>query len=72
MNASLAVTVSVGFGFLILAKFDIEDGEPWWDPVIEDDDRATAFAEAEEDDELDPDTLGFKRLYSQIELAPQA
>ena len=71
MNASLAVTVAVGFGFLILAKLDIEDGEPWWDPAMEDE-RATDLDEEDEDDELEPDTVGFKRLYSQIELAPQA
>ena len=71
MNDSLAVIVSVGFGFLILAKLDIEDGEPWWDPEIEDE-RATDLEEEEDEDELDPEAPGFKRLYSQIELAPQA
>ena len=36
------------------------------------DERATDLEEEDEEDELDPDTLGFKRLYSHIELAPQA
>ena len=34
--------------------------------------RATDLDEEDEDDELEPDTVGFKRLYSQIELAPHA
>ena len=71
MNPSLAVIVSVGFGFLILARLDIEDGDPWWDPDREDE-RATDLDEEEAEDELDPETLGFRRLYSQIELAPHA
>ena len=36
------------------------------------DERATDLDEEDEEDELDPDTLGFKRLYSHIELAPHA
>ena len=71
MNASLAVTVSEGLGFLILEKLDAADGEPWWDPAMEEE-RATDLADEEDEDELDPEALGFKRLYSHIELAPQA
>ena len=36
------------------------------------DERATDLDEEDDEDELDPDTVGFKRLYSQIELAPHA
>ena len=71
MNDSLANIGSVGFGFLILAKFAIADGEPRWTPDMEDV-RATDLDEEDDDDELAPETLGFRRLYSQIELAPQA
>ena len=71
MNASLAVTVSVGLGFLILAKLGAEDGEPRWDPAMEEE-RATDLADEEDEDELDPEALGFNKLYSHIELAPHA
>ena len=71
MNASLAVTVSVGLGFLIFEKLDTADGEPWWDPAIEEE-RATDFDADDDEDELELEALGFKRLYSQIEFAPQA
>ena len=71
MNASLAVTVSVGLGFLIFEKLDTADGEPWWDPAIEEE-RATDLDADDDEDELEPEALGFKRLYSHIEFAPQA